>query len=519
VEGAGLNVLSEEAIIVGKIKLTPDVRTNRIHVVTRPINMPFIRELIHQFDANVEFAKPVTRYLQYISAGDVLPVLVQALTEPGTEGAGATPGGGLPGASPQPQQQQQRGNIGAGGGGTTNQYASQFGTSGTAGGSSLNISEELSTQPVNTTPQAVIVGNSKLIADQRANSIIVLGNREVVVKVEKILDEMDVQAPQVALSTVIGQLTLANNEEFGVDWFAKYRNRFIGTNRNNQLFSNTNVSHDPGVPLPSGTAAPTSILDPSNLINFSNIIQNVGAGTNIYVAAGNAFAAIVHLLESTNRFRVMSRPTVFTSNNKKAIIASGQEVPVPTSTLTNAGTVVGTASIQSSIEYKKVVLQLEVVPLINSEKEVSLDILQKIDSLVPNGNVLISGNSVPTIDTKYIRTNVSAKNGSTIILGGLIQEQKQKQSDGFPYLSRIPLIGAAFRSTSSGKERQELVILMCPQVTLTKLEQYRLRQKYENMTHFGPELDQNECPDCPKTQEGKQLTLPPPDIPEPKDMK
>jgi type II secretory pathway component GspD/PulD (secretin) len=482
--------------------------------------MPFIRELIHEFDANVEFAKPVTRYLQYVSAGDVLPVLVQALTEPGTEGAGAggQPGGGLPGASPQPQQQQRGGTGNTGG---QNQYSSQFGTSGTGGGggSSLNISEELSTQPVNTTPQAVTVGNSKLIADQRANSIIVLGNREVVVKVEKILDQMDVQAPQVALSTVIGQLTLANSEEFGVDWFAKYHNRFLGTNRNNQLFSSNPPNHDPGVPLPGGSAAPTNILDPSNLINFSNIIQNVGGGTNIYVAAGNAFAAIIHLLESTNRFKVMSRPTVFTSNNKKAIIASGQEVPVPTSTLTNAGVVNTTASIQSSIEYKKVVLQLEVVPLINSEKEVSLDILQKIDSLVPNGNVLISGNDVPTIDTKYIRTNVSARNGSTIILGGLIQEQKQKQTEGFPYLSRIPLIGAAFRSTASAKQRQELIILMCPQVTLTKLDSYRLRQRYENTLHFGADLDQNECPDCPKTQEGKQLTLPPPDIPEPKDMR
>jgi general secretion pathway protein D len=519
IEGAGLNVLSEEAIIVGKIKLTPDVRTNRIHVVTRPINMPFIRQLVQEFDANVEFAKPVTRYLQYVSAGDVLPVLVQALTEPGTEGAGAVPGGGLPGASPQPQQQQRGGLGGAGTTGGTNPYSSQFGTSGTQGGSTLNISEELSTQPVNTTPQAVTVGNSKLIADQRANSIIVLGNREVVVKVEKILDQMDVQAPQVALSTVIGQLTLGHNEEFGVDWFAKYHNRFLGTNRNNNIFNSGNPNHDPGIPLPSGSAAPTNILDPSNLINFSNIIQNVGAGTNIYVAAGNAFAAIVHLLEATNRFKVLSRPTVFTSNNKKAIIASGQEVPVPTSTLTNATNAINTASIQSSIEYKKVVLQLEVVPLINSEKEVSLDILQKIDSLVPNGNVLISGNSVPTIDTKYIRTNVSAKNGSTIILGGLIQEQKQKQTEGFPYLSRIPLIGAAFRSTSSGKQRQELVILMCPQVTLTKLDQYRLRQRWENTTHFGADLDQNECPDCPKTQEGKQLTLPPPDIPEPKDMR
>jgi len=165
------------------------------------------------------------------------------------------------------------------------------------------------------------------------------------------------------------------------------------------------------------------------------------------------------------------------------------------------------------------VLQLEVVPLINSEKEVSLDILQKIDSVVPGGDVNISGNQVPTIDTRYIRTNVSAANGSTIVLGGLIEDQKQKSYQGFPYLSRIPLIGAAFRSTASGKQRRELIILMCPEVTLTKLDLYRLRQKWENKhTHFGPELDQAECPDCPSVEKGKQINLPPPDLPEGKDM-
>jgi type II secretory pathway component GspD/PulD (secretin) len=393
-------------------------------------------------------------------------------------------------------------------------------TGGTAGGGAVNISEELSTQPVDTTPKAVTIGNAKLIADQRANSIIVLGNREVVVKVEKILDEMDVKAPQVALSTVIGQLTLSNNEEFGVDWFAKYDKRFVGISRNNTIFGNNN----PAIPLPAPSVSPGvlgsgSVIDPSNLINFSQIIRNVANGTNIYVAAGNAFAAIVHLLESTGKFKVMSRPTVFTSNNKKAIIASGQEVPVPVNTLTNvATTVTQTAAVQASIEYKKVVLQLEVVPLINSEKEVSLDILQKLDSIVPNGNVTISGNSVPTIDTKYIRTNVAAPNGSTIILGGLIEEQKNKQYQGIPYLSRIPLIGAAFRGTATSKQRRELIILMCPQVTLTKLDSYRLRQKWEDTTHFGPELDQGECQDCPKVESGKQLALPPPDIPAAKDM-
>jgi type II secretion system protein D len=515
-EGGG-GILSEEAVIVGKIKITPDVRTNRIHIVTRPINMPFIRQLIHEFDANVEFAKPVTRYLQYVSAGDVLPVLVQALTEPGAEaGQGAGGAGGLPGLGATPSQGQGQGQQRQSPSSPLSNYSGS--QSGGSSGSTLNISEELSTQPVNTTPQAVTVGNSKLIADQRANSIIVLGNREVVVKVEKILDQMDVQAPQVALSTVIGQLTLTNNEEFGADYFAKYGKRFVGTSNNLSGLPNA-----PGIPLPNTSASPAvtgNILDPSNLINFSQIIQNVGGGTNLYVAAGNAFATIVHLLESTSRFKVLSRPTVFTSNNKKAIIASGQEVPVPVNTLTNTGVVGTTAAVSASIEYKQVVLQLEVVPLINSEKEVSLDILQKIDSLVPNGNVVISGNSVPTIDTRYIRTNVSANNGSTIILGGLIEDQKQKSYSGIPYLSRIPLLGAAFRGTSTSKERRELIILMCPQVTLTKLDQYRLRQKWENTnTHFGPELDQAECPDCPKVEGGgKQLPLPPPDLPASKDM-
>src|SRR5438128_3867370 len=293
---AGGGILSEEAVIVGKIKITPDVRTNRIHVVTRPINMPFIRQLIHEFDANVEFAKPVTRYLKYVSAGDILPVLVQALTEPGAEqGAGAGGQGGLPGVGPSPGQgqgQQRQGGTG------TSPLTSNYSGSQSGTGSSLNISEELSTQPVDTVPKAVTIGNSKLIADQRANSIIVLGNREVVMKVEKILDEMDVKAPQVALSTVIGQLTLSNNEEFGVDWFAKYNNRFVGVSRNNTVFGNNN----PAIPVPAPSISPGvlgngSIIDPSNLINFSQIIQNVANGTNIYVAAGNASPAIVHLLE------------------------------------------------------------------------------------------------------------------------------------------------------------------------------------------------------------------------------
>ena len=192
----GLTALSEDSIVIGKIKIAADVRTNRIHVITRPVNMPFIRKLIAEFDANVDFAKPITRPLRYISASDVLPVLVQTLTEPGANQQGG--GDGAPGVNPNAQQQNQpRRNP-------TASTASDFGSSGNNGGGQT-FSEELSTQAVDTTPKAVTIGNAKIIADQRANSIIVLGNREVVVKVIKVLDEMDVKAPQVALSTVIGE--------------------------------------------------------------------------------------------------------------------------------------------------------------------------------------------------------------------------------------------------------------------------------------------------------------------------
>jgi type II secretion system protein D len=510
-ELAGLTALTEESVVVGKIKISADVRTNRIHVITRPVNMPFVRKLIAEFDANVEFAKPVTRPLNYISAADVLPVIVDALTEPGqqTGGEGAQQPG--PGASATPSRrstsytQTSGGNLSSSTSGST--------TASTGGGGTLNISEELSTQPVDTTPKAVVIGNAKIIADQRSNSIIMLGNQEVVVKVGKILDEMDVKAPQVALSTVIGELTLNNDEEFGIDYFSKYDRKVVGISRNT------------GVPIPvpgvaSGSTGTGGVLDPAHLINFQQIISNVATGTNVYVAAGNYLSMIVHALEGTGRFRVINRPVVFTSNNKKAIIASGTEIPIPVNTFSAPTTTTGVVASNnafansSSVEFKKIALQLEVVPLINSEREVSLDILQKLDSVA--GSTLVNGNLIPNIATRYVRTNVTAPNGATIVLGGLITDQKRKDTTGIPVLDRIPYIGSLFRNTVTNRMRSELIILLCPEVTMTNLELRKLREKVEDHTHFGPEIDQGYCPDCPpRAIEEKELPshLPPPDLP------
>ncbi len=491
-----LAALSEDSVVVGKIKLAADVRTNRIHVITRPVNMAFVRRLIAEFDANVEFAKPVTRPLRYIAAADVLPVLIQALTEPGSNQAGGPAGGATnPNPnSPQQQQQQQRPSTSA-------STAGDFGDSGGASGGQ-NFSEELSTQAVDTTPKAVTIGNAKIIADQRSNAIIVLGNREVVVKVTKILDEMDISSPQVTLSTVIGELRLNDDQQFGVDYFQRFKT-FEG--RDGSTGGAGGIVRNVGSPFAALT----------NFTQFATAAATGGA--NVFISAGGGLTAIVRALDATGRFKTISRPTVFTSNNKKAIIASGREIPVPVNTISSAtgGGIINTGlAQQTNIQYKKVALQLEVVPLINSEKEVSLEILQKLDSLA--GFTQVDNNRIPNIATRYIKTTVSAPNCSTIVLGGLITDDTGRDVSGIPILSKIPVIGGLFRNTIKTKSRQELIILMRPEVTLTKLDLMRLRQKNENKTHFGPELDTDDCPDCPKPGDSKEMM--PPDLP-PSDYK
>jgi type II secretion system protein D len=494
-----LTALSEDSVVVGKIKLSPDVRTNRIHVITRPVNMPIVRRLIAEFDANVEFAKPVTRPLRYVSANDVLPVIVQALTEPGgNQGGGADAAGGAP---PNPNNQGQNQNRRPSSSALTN---SEFGNNSGSGGGS-NFSEELSTQAVDTTPKAVTIGNAKIIADQRANAIIILGNREVVVKVQKLLNEMDISAPQVALSTVIGSLQLNNDEEFGVDYFQRLKRFEQGPGSTGGIggtFGNTGNNTD---------------LDVfRSFIPFAaNTIAS--GGSNIWINAGFGLTAIVRALDSTGRFKTISRPNVFTSNNKKAIIASGTEIPVPVSTISTnngGGVITGGLAQQSNIQFKKVALQLEVVPLINSEKEVTLDILQKLDEVA--GSTRVDNNDIPTISTRYIKTTVSAPNCATIVLGGLVTDRKNRSQSGIPVLSRIPVVGGLFRNTTKTKSREELVILMRPEVSLSKLDLRRLRQKQTEKTHFGPEIDEDDCPECPPNVQGEGdfKTLTPPDLPE-----
>ena len=457
---AALSGLSEDTIIVGKIKIDFDERTNRIHIVTRPANLPFLQELIDQYDSDIEFGQPVKRPLKYVDASDVLDVIVKAITEPGEKAEGETGEEGGKSTSTSAQPTNNTTNGGEGGEGSS--------TSGGSGGG-LNITEGLETPEKDITPKAVILGNTKIIADPRENTIIVLGNEEVKQKIFTLLDQLDVRAPQVMLNTVIGEFSLNNDSNFGVDYLLHYPSGPLA----NLLSSGSS----------SGSLGSTGFLNGNSgaaVTNFagtgigSTLASAVGAGSGFTAAIGaaNSLDVIVNALESTGRFHITNRPMVYTSNNKKAIIVSGQQIPVPTSTLSNltsAGVAGSTAAVQSSIDYMQVALQLEVVPLINSDREVNLDILQKLDS--PSGTTTnVGGSNVPTISTRYIRTNVTVPNRATIVLGGLITKTVGGSNSSIPLLGRIPVIGYLFGNKTKQSDRSELIILIRPVVTTTPEE-------------------------------------------------
>ena len=500
--GNGPITLSGDSIIQGRITLTADVRTNRVHVVTSPLNMPIVEHLLEEYDADTPFATPVPRPLKFVNATDVLPILVQALAEPGSDNTGnASTGTSSSTGTSGNRNPTGSSNTGLNNSSSSNSFGSSTGSSSSTGGSAESIGDsELNTTAVDTKPSIAVVGSTKIIADPRVNTILVLGNRESRDKVFAVLDRLDVRAPQVIIRTVIGELSLGKNSELGFNYLLRTNRASLLSNFNSGQLPGTattgTTTTDPTTGLPTtGTSTTTT----SSVLNsFSTLATGLGSsfsGVGGIIAIGKSFDIILAALEGTNRFKTISRPMIFTSNNKEAIIASGQEIAVPTETVSSL-TAVGNANtgLTSNVEYKDVVLQLEVVPLINSENEVTLDIVQRIDNVVAGSGTTVAGNNVPTIATRKLKSTVSAPNNSTIVLGGLITQDSSKTDSNIPYLSRIPVLGALFRSRTTAADRSELIILMHPEVVNTADLLAKVQENEARRTYLGNGLEDQLLP-------------------------
>jgi general secretion pathway protein D len=473
-------------------QLVADARTNRILIVTRPQNMAQLRALIESFDQPNLAEKPLEYKLRYVPAGDVLPVLKDLLSEtPEQGGQGGTGGaGGTTGGQQQQQPSQQR-PITSSTPSSTGSYTGGYSQTNATGGGMQQGQDLLQDPNEELGPQSIVVGKTRVISDAKDNKIIVIGPPESIQKVRMLLERLDQRPQQVYLATVIGNLTLNGETDLGVDWaqtFKKISGQQSGIASANL---NSNIQGQSLIGTGSNSSSSnTGVVNPGSILNTAMIPGLQGLA--IYGKIGDALSVFIRALDTRSHFTILARPAVYTANNKRAVISNGQQVPIPGTSLSNVpttttGTAAGSvASVESTVQYEDVELRLEVIPLINSNNEVTLKIAQINNTL--GSNVNISGNEVPIINSQRLTTTVTIPSGATVVLGGLIQDQIEKTDSGIPYVDNIPYLGHLFKYTTRIKNRTELLIFIQPTIVDNNVDAYRASLKEEKRSVVGSEM-------------------------------
>jgi general secretion pathway protein D len=270
-----------------------------------------------------------------------------------------------------------------------------------------------------------LAGQVFVIADPDTNSLLVTTLTRHIPRLKEILAELDRPVPQVLIKCLIAEVTHDDTIDFGTE------------------FSVLNLDMN-GQPI-------------------------VRAGTDFGIA-GETSGAVVRLLEteataalraleSVGKLDVLSRPYILASDNQAATITVGQEVPrITQSRLTETGQTINT------VEYEDVGIILNVLPHINADGMVILEVAPEISQLTGTTVPISVGVGAPVIAKRSAYSRVGIRNGNTIVIGGLMEDRKTVTVRKVPILGDIPLVGYAFRRDVVTKSKTELLIFLTPHV-------------------------------------------------------
>ncbi len=265
--------------------------------------------------------------------------------------------------------------------------------------------------------------------DTRNNQIILTDTADKVWQVKEIVNRIDKVTPQVIIEARIAEVNTDVSSEFGFDWDLN-----VGPAENNML---------------------DGVMDGNMAMNFPAAAASSSIGFNFAKISGTPFVlnARLNALETNGEGKVISSPKIVTLDNKKARIKQGIEYPYLERDDTGG----------SSVSFKNIDLLLEVTPHVTPDNRVSMEIMitkNDIDSITQG---------VPSLSTNEAETELLVNDGDTIVIGGIMKTRKINASRGFPWLSKIPVLGWFFKTESEAKESSELLIFITPKIV--KLEQ------------------------------------------------
>jgi general secretion pathway protein D len=293
-------------------------------------------------------------------------------------------------------------------------------------------------QDVRITPD--VVNNTLLIYADQANYHII----------ETTLQQVDQPQLQVAIDATIAEVTLNNDLSYGVQSYITSQN--LGLKPNTGSILGTQAATAPATTTDPTTGAVSVAGSVTNAF-----INRAFPGFNFLIGSETQPSLILDALHTVTSVKVLSNPSLVVIDNQTATLQVGDAVPVSTGSatvLTTSNTVVNT------IDYRNTGIILRVSPRVSANGNVRLDIEQEIS----NVSTATAASLTPTVSERKVKSSISVATGQTVLLAGLISEQKNGTRATLPILDQIPGLGDAFGHQDNSTARTELIIFIRPQI-------------------------------------------------------
>jgi general secretion pathway protein D len=303
--------------------------------------------------------------------------------------------------------------------------------------------------PSGPAPRTASGDTVRIAVDASRNALVFYTTPQEYRRIQDLVRRLDVMPAQVLIEATVAEVTLTDDLQFGIEWYLK----------------NTDGRQTSILQTLGGLALGSSGL------NFSLVTDS------------EKFKALINALARKDLVKILSSPRLTVRDGKSATINVGSQIPVVTS---ETGTVesitdTGTAVLRS-YQYRTTGVTMQVTPTVHAQGVLTLEISQEVSE--PSS----SGTENPIILNRSLTTEVVARTGQTVLLGGLIRESSGTTVDKVPVLGDLPLLGAAFRNTTRGTERTELVIMLTPHIIRSPQQIDDLtRAIFENFQHIRPD--------------------------------
>jgi general secretion pathway protein D len=345
-------------------------------------------------------------------------------------------------------------------------------------------------------PPPIFKEEVRIVADEVTNSLVILAVKQDYEKIVDVLKEVDVVPRQVVIEVVIAEVTLNKGLEFGVDHALRYGKVFGNENLRNSVWSVRNFGVGPGSDDGDGGDDTTDGTgdDTTDGTGIAGIGRALGGGIlglaspgaggfSALITDSENFIVLLRALAAKSAVKILSAPHIIAADNREAHIQVGSSIPILTGTSTSVLT--ATSTVVNQVQYRDVGTILTILPQVNSAGLVNMQVTQEISAV---GDESFGLTNSPSFLTREAETTVVAQNGDSILIGGIIDDQRTSSRDGVPFLMDVPVLGRFFRIERAGVQRTELLILITPHVIRNRGEALAVTEEFKQVVHGFEQL-------------------------------